>query len=122
MTQHTSPDLTARFPVSDRAVRSFRWYLPIAIGVMWWSGEQGRNDIHEKVGYELCLLATLIIWGFIGIEAATFRAFLFAPRTVLNYLRVGGQYVGYNPPGWSVSYSVAAAVPSASWVRDLQSG
>ena len=100
MTQLSAPDLTARYPVWDRAVRSFHWYLPIAIGVMWWSGEQGRMDIHEKVGYSLlCLVATRIIWGFIGSEAARFRAFLFAPRTVLNYLKAGGQYAGHNPLG-----------------------
>ena len=92
MTQPISFDLTARYPVWDRAVRAFHWYLPIAIGAMWWSGEQGRMDIHEKVGYSLlCLVATRIIWGFVGSEAARFRAFLFAPRTVLNYLRAGGQ-------------------------------
>ena len=63
MIQPTSPGSTARYPVWDRAVRGFHWYLPIAIGVMWWSGEQGRMDIHEKVGYSLlCLVAARIIW------------------------------------------------------------
>jgi cytochrome b len=57
-------------------------------------------DIHEKVGYSLlCLVAARIIWGFVGSEAARFREFLFSPRTVLNYLRVGGQYAGHNPLG-----------------------
>ena len=57
-------------------------------------------DIHEKVGYSLlCLVATRIIWGFVGSEAARFRAFLFAPRNVLNYLTTGGQYAGHNPLG-----------------------
>ena len=57
-------------------------------------------DIHEKVGYSLlCLVATRTIWGCAGSEAARFRAFLFAPRTVLNYLTAGGQYAGHNPLG-----------------------
>ena len=52
------------------------------------------------MGYRLlCLVATRIIWGFIGSEAARFRAFLFAPRTVLKYPRAGGQYAGHNPLG-----------------------
>ena len=100
MTQPVFQGHTARYPVWDRAVRSFHWYLPIAIGVMWWSGEQGRMDIHEKVGYSLlCLVATRIIWGFVGSEAARFRSFLFAPRAVLTYVKAGGQYAGHNPLG-----------------------
>ena len=52
------------------------------------------------MGYRLlCLVATRIIWGFIGSEAARFRAFLFAPRTVLKYPTPGGQYAGHNPLG-----------------------
>ena len=110
MTQPTSQDHTTRYPVWDRAVRSFHWYLPIAIAVMWWSGEQGRMDIHEKVGYSLlCLVATRIIWGFIGSEAARFRAFLFSPRTVLNYLRAGGQYAGHNPLGGADSDAIVVS-------------
>ena len=62
MTQPPSQDQTTRYPVWDLAVRSFHWYLPIAIAVMWWSGERGRMDIHEKVGYSLLrLVATRII-------------------------------------------------------------
>ena len=100
MTQITSHNHTTHYPVWDRAVRLFHWYLPIAIAVMWWSGEQGRMDIHEKVGYSLlCLVTTRIIWGFVGSEAARFRAFLFAPRTLLVYLKEGGQYAGHNPLG-----------------------
>ena len=100
MTQPIPQDHTARYPVWDRAVRSFHWYLPIAIGVLWWSGEQDRMDIHEKVGCSLlCLVATRIMWGFVGSEPARFRLFLFAPRNVLNYLKAGGQYAGHNPLG-----------------------
>ena len=100
MTQPNSQDHTPRYSVWDWAVRSFHWYLPIAIGVMWWSGEQGRMDIHEKVSFSLlCLVAARIIWGFIGSEAARFRSFLFALRAVLTYLKAVGQYAGHNPLG-----------------------
>ena len=100
MTQFASSSHTAHYPVWDRAVRLVHWYLPIAIAVMWWSGEQGRMDIHEKVGYSLlCLITTRVIWGFVGSEAARFRAFLVAPLTLLAYLKEGGQYAGHNPLG-----------------------
>ena len=56
----------AQYPVWDRVVRTIHWYFPLAIGTMWWSGEQGRMDIHEWVGYSMivavltriCLLYT----------------------------------------------------------------
>ena len=67
---------------------------------MWWSGEQGRTDIHEKVGYSIfCLVATRVIWGFVGSEGARFRSFVVGPNAVLRYLREGGQYAGHNPMG-----------------------
>ncbi|MDG2459941.1 MAG: cytochrome b/b6 domain-containing protein [Luminiphilus sp.] len=88
------------YPVWDLAVRLIHWFLPVAIAVMWWSGQQGRMDIHEKIGYAvLCLAITRIIWGFIGSEGARFRSFVRGPQTVLRYLANGGQYAGHNPLG-----------------------
>ena len=92
------------YPVWDRFVRTLHWYLPVAIAVMWWSGEQGKMDIHQWVGYSLlCMVTARILWGFIGSEAARFADFIASPATCWRYLRHGGQYAGHNPlGGWSV--------------------
>jgi cytochrome b len=80
------------------------WYLLLAVTVMWWSGEQGRMDIHQWVGSSLlCVVAVRVIWGFIGSEPARFTHFLAPPLVVWRYLRRGGEYAGHNPlGGWSV--------------------
>jgi cytochrome b len=78
-------------------------------------------DIHEKVGYSLlCLVATRIIWGFVGSEAARFRAFLFAPRTLLAYLKEGGTVCGSQPFGWPVGHGVAIAAADSGGIWGVQ--
>jgi len=90
----------AQYPVWDRVVRTIHWYFPLAIGTMWWSGEQGRMDIHEWVGYSMIVaVLTRIVWGFIGSEAARFGHFLTGPPGVWRYLRQGGKHRGHTPLG-----------------------
>jgi len=89
-----------RFPVWDRAVRLIHWSFPIGLGLMWWSGEQGRMDVHQWVGYSLlCLVVTRVVWGFVGSEPTRFSHFVPSPSTVQRYLREGGEYAGHNPLG-----------------------
>ena len=104
MSSPSSSVTDAEYPVWDRYVRVVHWYLPLAITVMWWSGEQGRMDIHQWVGSSLlCVVAVRMIWGFIGSEPARFTHFLAPPLVVWRYLRRGGEYAGHNPlGGWSV--------------------
>ena len=84
MTRSGEASAAPRYPVWDRVVRLIHWYFPVAVVVMWWSGEQGRTDIHEKVGYSIfCLVATRIIWGFVGSEGARFRSFVVGPNVGL---------------------------------------
>ena len=100
MTSAGEPMDSARYPVWDHTVRLIHWYFPLAIGVMWWSGEQGRMEIHAWVGYSLliCVL-TRIVWGVIGSEAARFNHFVRGPGEVQRYLKSGGHYAGHNPLG-----------------------
>jgi len=95
---------TSEYPVWDRVVRGVHWYLLVAVSVMWWSGEQGRMEIHQWVGLSiLCVVAVRVAWGFIGSQPARFSAFLAPPSAVWRYLRRGGQHAGHNPlGGWSV--------------------
>ena len=54
MTSAGAVGAEAQYPVWDRVVRTIHWYFPLAIGTMWWSGEQGRMDIHEWVVQHDC--------------------------------------------------------------------
>jgi cytochrome b len=92
------------YPVWDLVVRAVHWYLLVAVSVMWWSGEQGRMEIHQWMGLSiLCVVAVRVAWGFIGSQPARFSAFLAPPPAVWRYLRRGGQHAGHNPlGGWSV--------------------
>ena len=92
--------LEPRFPIWDQAVRLIHWSFPIGFGLMWWSGEQGRMDIHQWVGYSLlCLVVTRVAWGFVGSQPTRFIHFLPGPSTLVRYVREGGQYAGHNPLG-----------------------
>lgn len=94
------PTYSNRYPIWDLTVRLIHWYFPIAISVMWWSGEQGRMEIHAWVGYSLLILVlTRIVWGFIGSESARFRHFVRGPGEIRRYLASGGNYLGHNPLG-----------------------
>lgn len=100
MTLAGEPTESNRYPVWDLTIRSIHWYFPLAIGVMWWSGEQGRMEIHSWVGYSLLIsVLTRIVWGFIGSESARFRHFLRGPGEIRRYLSSGGNYPGHNPLG-----------------------
>lgn len=92
------------WPVWDWPVRLIHWYFPLAIGFMWWSGEQGLMELHSRCGYSLWVAAaTRLGWGVVGSHHARFRHFLRAPDAVWRYLR-GERFegVGHNPlGGWS---------------------
>ena len=95
-----APRAEAQYPVWDLVVRTIHWYFPLAIGTMWWSGEQGRMDIHEWVGYSMIVaVLTRVVWGFIGSDAARFSHFVTGPAAVKRYLKQGGHYPGHAPLG-----------------------
>lgn len=85
----------------DLPVRIFHWLIVVCIGLAWWSGEQGVNDVHEWAGYALIVLVvSRIIWGFVGSEHARFSDFVRGPSALLRYLRgEGSPTPGHNPLG-----------------------
>ena len=110
MTVGGGPIDSDQYPVWDLTIRLIHWYFPAAIGVMWWSGEQGRMEIHAWVGYSLLILVlTRIVWGFIGSESARFRHFVRGPGEIRRYLASGGAYSSHNPLG-AVSVVVLLAL------------
>ncbi len=92
-------------PLWDLPTRTFHWAVVLCIPLAWWSGEEGEYDIHTWVGYTvICLVATRVVWGFVGSRHSRFSDFLVGPRAVLAYLRgAPPRSAGHNPlGGWSV--------------------
>ena len=87
-------------PVWDAPSRFIHWCLPIGIGLMWWTGETGRMELHSYVAYVLLtLVTTRLALGFVGSYHSRFRNFIVGPSSVIGYLREGGHFVGHNPLG-----------------------
>lgn len=99
--------------VWDLPTRVFHWTLALAIVGSVASAKVGGNAMvwHFRFGsVVLALIVFRLVWGLVGGRWSRFSSFLYAPGTVLRYLR--GQSrpdehldVGHNPLG---SFSVFA--------------
>jgi cytochrome b len=93
--------------VWDAPVRIFHWLLVVLVTTSWVSSEIGDDALqyHMWSGYALLtLVASRIVWGFVGSEHARFSAFVRGPRALLRYgsdlLRSNPPYyLGHNPLG-----------------------
>jgi cytochrome b len=88
--------------VWDLPTRLFHWVLVGLIGFSWWTGEQGRNDLHFYSGYAvLTLLIFRLLWGIFGSSTARFSSFVRGPRAVAEYLGRMRSWpdVGHTPLG-----------------------
>jgi cytochrome b len=93
--------------VWDLPTRVFHWLLAAAVVAQIITGKAGGNALtwHFRIGY--CILALVgfrLLWGFIGGRWSRFSSFLYAPRTLMRYLRgdhrPGDHFdVGHNPLG-----------------------
>ena len=106
----------AGYPVWDWPTRFIHWCFPVGIGLLWWTGETGRMEWHSYVGYTLVVLvATRLVWGFIGSFHSRFATFVRSPRVLLRYVQGRNHSevenegesstVGHNPLG---AYSTLA--------------
>jgi cytochrome b len=94
-----------RVRVWDLPTRLFHWLLAACVlGSLasgWIGG--GAIDWHARFGYAvLALVLFRLVWGLVGGRWSRFASFLYAPRSVVAYLR--GQahpdhLVGHNPLG-----------------------
>jgi cytochrome b len=93
--------------VWDLPTRVFHWLLAPAVVAQLVTGKVGgaAMEWHFRIGY--CIFALIgfrLVWGLIGGRWSRFASFIYAPHTVLRYLR-GGQRpgdhfeVGHNPLG-----------------------
>ena len=99
-----SGDTDFRPVLWDLPVRVIHWALAACVPAAWWTADQGYMEQHSWIGYSvLIMVATRIVWGFVGSPQARFSDFLCGPRRILAYLRGGAQDTpGHNPlGGWS---------------------
>ncbi|WP_430398988.1 cytochrome b/b6 domain-containing protein [Ferrovibrio sp.] len=108
-------------PVWDLPTRLFHWVLVIAVCVLFYTGLQGKLDLHMKFGqFVLGLLLFRLIWGFIGNRQARFSDFIAGPAAAIAYLRGlfgkgGPKYLGHNPVGgYAVLLMLALLLVQAS--------
>jgi cytochrome b len=99
--------------VWDLPTRVFHWVLALTIVGSVVSAKIGGNAMiwHFRFGYVVfALIAFRVLWGLVGGRWSRFSSFIYAPGTVLRYLRGQSRAdehhdVGHNPLG---SFSVFA--------------
>ena len=100
--------------VWDLPTRLFHWALVACIVGLAISGYQGgaAMDWHARIGYvAFTLLLFRIVWGFVGGRWSRFGAFIYSPRSVVNYLRGKphpDHLIGHNPLGAGSVFAMLA--------------
>lgn len=89
----------------DLPTRFFHWALLVCIVGLVATGKIGNEWMvwHFRLGYcVMTLLLFRIIWGFVGGKWSRFASFIYAPGTVIAYLKGQGKpehNAGHNPLG-----------------------
>lgn len=97
--------MTHTIRVWDLPTRIFHWALSCLIIAMVATGLTGGNAMawHFRCGYAvLSLLLFRLVWGVIGGRWSRFASFIYAPGTILRYVKGLGRpehSVGHNPLG-----------------------
>ncbi len=91
--------------VWDLPTRVFHWALVAALAGLVTTAQIGGEAMpwHFRFGYTvLSLLLFRVVWGLVGGHWSRFASFIYAPRTILAYLKGRGNpehAVGHNPLG-----------------------
>jgi cytochrome b len=91
--------------VWDLPTRVFHWTLVACVLGLAISGTIGGNAMvwHFRFGYAvLALLLFRIVWGLVGGRWSRFGAFIYAPQSIVSYLKGNGKpehSVGHSPIG-----------------------
>lgn len=104
--------------VWDLPTRLFHWILALAVVGLVVTGSIGGTAMtwHFRLGHlVLALLVFRIVWGLVGGRWSRFASFVYAPGTVLRYLRGGarpGEHldVGHNPLGAGSVFAMLAVL------------
>ena len=100
-------DDAVRVRVWDLPTRVFHWLLAACVIGSVVSAKIGGNAMvwHFRLGYVVfTLLAFRLLWGVVGGHWSRFASFVYAPATLLRYLRGGSRAdehhdVGHSPLG-----------------------
>lgn len=104
--------------VWDLPTRVFHWVLALTIVGSVISAKVGGNAMtwHFRLGLlALALVVFRLLWGFVGGRWSRFASFVYAPATLLRYLRgqaAPGEHldVGHNPLGSLSVFALLAIV------------
>lgn len=110
----------------DLPTRLFHWLLAACVIGLVVTGSLGGNwmNWHLRLGYAvLTLLLFRLVWGFVGGRWSRFASFLYAPSTLLAYLRGQArpeQGAGHSPLG-ALSVFALLLILAAQVVSGLMS-
>ena len=102
--------------VWDLPTRVFHWALAACIVGLVITGYIGGATMtwHARIGYAvLTLLLFRLVWGLIGGRWSRFSSFLYAPGSVINYLRGRphpDHLIGHNPLGAGSVFAMLAVL------------
>ena len=123
-------DDAVRVRVWDLPTRLFHWMLAACVIGSVVSAKIGGNAMvwHFRLGYVVfTLLAFRLLWGMVGGRWSRFGSFVYAPATLLRYLRGGSRAeehheVGHSPLGalsvFALLVILAAQVGSGLFADD----
>ena len=100
--------------VWDLPTRIFHWALVAAVTGLAITGLNGGEAMiwHFRLGYTVAaLLLFRIVWGLVGGRWSRFGAFIYSPRSIVNYLRGQGKpahSVGHSPIGAGSVFAMLA--------------
>jgi cytochrome b len=106
---------TPTVKVWDPIVRIGHWTLVIAFFTAYFTEDEFMTQ-HIWAGYVVAgVVLFRIFWGFIGSEHARFKDFIYAPSTILAYLKSLAQrkpkhYLGHNPAGGIMVIALLASL------------
>ena len=112
------PSPTQAVRVWDLPTRIFHWLLVLAVIGLVVTGKVGGNALvwHMRLGLLVFVLVSFrLVWGLVGGRWSRFASFVYAPATVLRYLRGQarpGEHldVGHNPLGAGSVFAVLAVL------------
>lgn len=106
---------TPTVKVWDPIVRIGHWTLVIAFFTAYFTEDEFMTQ-HIWAGYVVAgVVLFRIFWGFIGSEHARFKDFIYAPSTIITYLKSLAQrkpkhYLGHNPAGGIMVIALLASL------------
>lgn len=106
--------MTHRVRIWDLPTRLFHWALLFCVVSLFVTVYRGDIEWHARMGYAvLTLLLFRLIWGFVGGHWSRFRSFLYAPSSVVTYLKGRAPFahgVGHNPLGAGSVFAMLAVL------------